>query len=79
MAAQISLASATVTTTDGVTVGEKAMLLVRGDVLRFDGAEYPGVSSVTNTGRGRWTIRFTSGEEWAVRRHGGCGCGGRKR
>ena len=78
MAPQISLASASVTTIDGAEVGSKEQLLIRGSTVRYGGAEYPGVASVVNTGRGRWTIRFVDGEEWAVRRHGGCGCGGRR-
>lgn len=78
MAAQLSLASASVTTVDGSTVGTKAMLLIRGTTVRYDGTEYLGVSTVENTGRGRWRIRFANGDEWDVKRDGGCGCGGRR-
>lgn len=36
---------------------------------------FPGVQRVEHPDRATWRLTFANGDEWTVRRTGGCGCG----
>lgn len=79
MAAQLSLASATVTDDEDQQVGGKdAPVLVRGNTLRIgagNGATvFEDVQTVTQVGRGVWEITLPTTRVLTVRRAAGCGC-----
>jgi hypothetical protein len=83
MAANLSLAAANVTDDDGQPIGKRdEPVMIRNNVLRIgagDAAQaFPNVSTVTNPGRGIWTVRFVDSTEFTVRRgNAGCySCGG---
>lgn len=81
MAAQLSLASATVTNDEGEVIGKDEPVLIRENVLRIGvghDRRYEHVQSVTAVGRNRWEVRFPTSVVLTVDRGAPCGpCTGR--
>lgn len=80
MAAQLSLASATVTNDAGEVVAKDVPVLVRQNRLRIgvgDAMAYDDVQQVTQTSRGVWVVTLPGSVTFTVSRKEDCGCGGR--
>lgn len=79
MAANLSLAQATVTDDNGQQIGKDEPVLIRENVLRVgvgDSRTYPNVQAVTQVGRGRWEVRFPGSQILTIVRAADCGCRG---
>jgi hypothetical protein len=79
MAAQLSLAAATVTDDDGQVIGTEEPVLIRQNVMRIgvgNDRRYEDVQSVTQTGRNVWEVRFPTSVVLTVVRGADCGCHG---
>lgn len=78
MAAQLSLASATVTNDNGEQVAKDQPVLVRQNVLRIgvgNAMVYEDVQAVTQTSRDVWTVTLPGSIVFTVNRGEDCGCG----
>lgn len=78
MAAQLSLASATVTNDDGQQVAVDQPVLVRQNVLRIGVGTahvYQDVQAVTQTSRDVWQVTLPGSVVFTVSRGKDCGCG----
>ena len=79
MAAQLSLASATVTDDEGTVLGKDEPVLIRQNVMRVgvgNDRRYEDVQSVTQVGRNHWEVRFPTSKILTVLRGEDCGCRG---
>lgn len=79
MAAQLSLAAATVTDDDGVVIGKDEPVLIRQNVMRVgvgNDRRFEDVQTVTQIGRGRWEVRLPTSRILTVIRGEDCGCRG---
>jgi hypothetical protein len=79
MAAQLSLAAATVTDDDGQQIGKDEPVLIRQNVMRVgvgNDRRYEDVQTVTQTGRNVWEVRFPTSRVLTVVRGEDCGCHG---
>lgn len=78
MAAQLSLASASVTTDEGEALGTDEPVMIRQNTLRIGiGADrtYQDVQAVTQVSRGVWQVLLPGTKVLTVTRSKDCGCG----
>lgn len=79
MAAQLSLASATVTDDEGTVLGKDEPVLIRQNVMRVgvgNDRRYENVLAVQSLGRNRWEVTFPTSRVLTVVRGEDCGCRG---